>query len=80
MQRGSTPLLLICCASLIETSVFKLCNCQQADFAGVFSFQRCGLTYKTLSATVGIHPTCAEEVVKLHITKRSGEDPTVTGC
>ncbi|KAK2560265.1 Thioredoxin reductase 2 [Acropora cervicornis] len=41
---------------------------------------RCGLTYKTLSATVGIHPTCAEEVVKLHITKRSGEDPTVTGC
>ena len=43
-------------------------------------FSRCGLTYKTLSATVGIHPTCAEEVVKLHITKRSGEDPTVTGC
>ncbi|EDO46554.1 predicted protein [Nematostella vectensis] len=41
---------------------------------------RCGLTMRMLSSTVGIHPTCAEEVVKLHITKRSGEDPTVTGC
>ncbi|EDL77944.1 thioredoxin reductase 2, isoform CRA_b [Rattus norvegicus] len=30
--------------------------------------------------TVGIHPTCSEEVVKLHISKRSGLDPTVTGC
>ena len=41
---------------------------------------RCGLTYDVLSSTVGIHPTCAEEIVKLHITKRSGLDPTVTGC
>lgn len=47
---------------------------------GFAAAMRCGLTYKTLSATVGVHPTCAEEVVKLHITKRSGEDPTVTGC
>ena len=30
--------------------------------------------------TVGIHPTSAEEMVKLNITKRSGLDPTVTGC
>ncbi|EDO46553.1 predicted protein, partial [Nematostella vectensis] len=43
-------------------------------------YYRCGLTMRMLSSTVGIHPTCAEEVVKLHITKRSGEDPTVTGC
>ncbi|XP_033123262.1 thioredoxin reductase 2, mitochondrial-like isoform X1 [Anneissia japonica] len=41
---------------------------------------QCGVTYKQLSLTVGIHPTCAEEVVKMHITKRSGADPTVTGC
>ncbi|XP_061459351.1 thioredoxin reductase 2, mitochondrial isoform X2 [Rhineura floridana] len=41
---------------------------------------RCGATYSQLMKTVGIHPTCAEEVVKLHITKRSGADPTVTGC
>lgn len=40
----------------------------------------CGLTKKHLDNAVGIHPTCAEEVVKLHITKRSGLDPTVTGC
>ncbi|XP_071504045.1 thioredoxin reductase 2, mitochondrial-like [Diadema antillarum] len=41
---------------------------------------RMGATYQQLSSTVGIHPTTAEEVVKLHITKRSGLDPTVTGC
>ncbi|XP_053327137.1 thioredoxin reductase 2, mitochondrial [Spea bombifrons] len=41
---------------------------------------KCGATYPQLMSTVGIHPTCAEEVTKLHITKRSGLDPTVTGC
>jgi len=39
-----------------------------------------GITYKQLASTVGIHPTSAEEVVKLHISKRSGLDPHVTGC
>ncbi|KAH0625557.1 hypothetical protein JD844_015120 [Phrynosoma platyrhinos] len=41
---------------------------------------KCGATYSQMMTTVGIHPTCAEEVTKLHITKRSGLDPTVTGC
>ncbi|XP_036383029.1 thioredoxin reductase 2, tandem duplicate 2 [Megalops cyprinoides] len=41
---------------------------------------RCGATYLHLLDTVGIHPTCAEEVTKLHINKRSGLDATVTGC
>ncbi|KAM4707902.1 thioredoxin reductase 2, mitochondrial [Discoglossus pictus] len=41
---------------------------------------KCGATYSQLMQTVGIHPTCAEEVTKLHISKRSGLDPTVTGC
>ncbi|XP_069038228.1 thioredoxin reductase 2, tandem duplicate 2 [Lepisosteus oculatus] len=41
---------------------------------------QCGATYSHLMATVGIHPTCAEEITKLHITKRSGLDATVTGC
>ncbi|KAG8597326.1 hypothetical protein GDO81_002249 [Engystomops pustulosus] len=41
---------------------------------------KCGATYPQLMSTVGIHPTCAEEVTKLHITQRSGLDPTVTGC
>uniref|UniRef100_A0A3P8S2J2 Thioredoxin reductase 2 n=1 Tax=Amphiprion percula TaxID=161767 RepID=A0A3P8S2J2_AMPPE len=33
---------------------------------------QCGATYSHLLQTVGIHPTCAEEVVKVSITKRSG--------
>nr|XP_060641842.1 thioredoxin reductase 2, mitochondrial [Anolis sagrei ordinatus]XP_060641843.1 thioredoxin reductase 2, mitochondrial [Anolis sagrei ordinatus] len=41
---------------------------------------KCGATYSQMMKTIGIHPTCAEEVTKLHITKRSGLDPTVTGC
>ncbi|KAM9394382.1 thioredoxin reductase 2, tandem duplicate 2 [Pholidichthys leucotaenia] len=41
---------------------------------------QCGATYSHLLRTVGIHPTCAEEVVKVNITKRSGLDATVTGC
>ncbi|KAG8146307.1 hypothetical protein E2320_012666 [Naja naja] len=31
---------------------------------------KCGATYAQMMQTVGIHPTCAEEVTKLHITKR----------
>lgn len=46
-------------------------------FAAAF---KCGMTRQTLEQTIGIHPTVAEEVVKLWITKRSGEDPQVTGC
>ncbi|XP_028904882.1 thioredoxin reductase 2, mitochondrial isoform X2 [Ornithorhynchus anatinus] len=41
---------------------------------------KCGATYAQLMQTAGIHPTCAEEVTKLRITKRSGLDATVTGC
>lgn len=41
---------------------------------------KCGASYAQLTQVVGIHPTCAEEVAKLHISKRSGLDPTVTGC
>ena len=54
-------------------------------FAGVMLMHslylcRSNLTFDQLVKTVGIHPTCAEELVKLHISKRSGLDPTVTGC
>ncbi|KRX95068.1 Thioredoxin reductase 2, mitochondrial, partial [Trichinella pseudospiralis] len=41
---------------------------------------RCKLTIQELINSVGIHPTCAEEFVKLNITKRSGKDAIVTGC
>jgi pyruvate/2-oxoglutarate dehydrogenase complex dihydrolipoamide dehydrogenase (E3) component len=39
-----------------------------------------GMTYAGLASTIGIHPTSAEEVVKLHITRASGKDPMVTAC
>lgn len=41
---------------------------------------KCGASYAQVMRTVGIHPTCAEEVTKLRISKCSGLDPTVTGC
>lgn len=39
-----------------------------------------GLTFKTLTDTVGIHPTSSEEIVTLAITKSSGEDAAAGGC
>ena len=39
-----------------------------------------GATRADLEHTIGIHPTNAEELVKVHISKRSGKDPTTTGC
>lgn len=38
-----------------------------------------GLTMDTLRDTVGIHPTSAEEIVTLSITKSSGEDAAAGG-
>lgn len=39
-----------------------------------------GLTFKTLTETVGIHPTSSEEIVTLQVTKSSGEDASAGGC
>lgn len=39
-----------------------------------------GLTFKDLEDTVGIHPTSAEEIVTLTVTKSSGKDATAGGC
>ncbi|XP_029494027.1 thioredoxin reductase 2, mitochondrial-like [Oncorhynchus nerka] len=41
---------------------------------------QCGATLTHLKETVGIHPTCAEELTKVNVSKRSGLDATVTGC
>lgn len=41
---------------------------------------KCGATLADLDGTVGIHPTCAEELVSLRITKRSGMDAKKRGC
>ena len=41
---------------------------------------RLGATYGDFERTFGIHPTSAEELVSLPVTKRSGESPEKTGC
>ena len=41
---------------------------------------RLGATYGDFERTFGIHPTSAEELVSLTVTKRSGESPEKTGC
>lgn len=39
-----------------------------------------GITFKDLEDTVGIHPTCSEEIVTLKVTKSSGADAAAGGC
>ena len=41
---------------------------------------RAGMTYEHILDTVGIHPTDAEQVTGLTITKASGESPKPPGC
>lgn len=39
-----------------------------------------GITFQDLEETVGIHPTSAEEIVTLSVTKSSGQDAAAGGC
>lgn len=39
-----------------------------------------GVTKTVLFDTVGLHPTCAEEIVLLTTTKRENKDATKSGC
>jgi len=41
---------------------------------------KAGCTKDILDQTVGIHPTVAENLTILDVTKRSGEDPFKTAC
>jgi len=41
---------------------------------------RCGVTKELLDQTVGIHPTSAEELLTLNVTKSSGVEAKKTGC
>lgn len=41
---------------------------------------RLGMTKEQLDMTTGIHPTVAEELIEMKITKSSGESPLKTGC
>jgi len=39
-----------------------------------------GATKEHFDNLVGIHPTCAETFTTLNVTKKSGEDPSASGC
>lgn len=41
---------------------------------------RLNATKEDFEATISIHPTVAEEIIRLRITKASEESPTVSGC
>ena len=41
---------------------------------------RLGATKADFDATIGIHPCAAEELVRMSVTKRSGDDPAKGGC
>lgn len=41
---------------------------------------RLGMTKEQLDMTTGIHPTVAEELIEMKITKASGESPLKSGC
>ncbi|OQR66093.1 thioredoxin reductase 2 [Tropilaelaps mercedesae] len=47
---------------------------------GFAAAMKVGITRAQLEETVGIHPTVAEEIVKVDVTKRSGIDPTCAKC
>ena len=41
---------------------------------------RLGVTKAQLDSTVGIHPTCGEELTTMRVTRRSGENVAKKGC
>jgi len=41
---------------------------------------KAGLSWEHFSDTIGIHPTCAEELVTMTITKREQDEVVRTGC
>ncbi|KAM7308678.1 thioredoxin reductase 1, cytoplasmic-like [Ixodes scapularis] len=47
---------------------------------GFATAMKLGATKADLDATIGIHPTCAELLTTLSITKRSGTDAKQGGC
>lgn len=47
---------------------------------GFAAAMKCGITVQALMNTVGIHPTIAEEITRINITKRSGKDPNPASC
>jgi len=60
---------------------FHICGPNAGDITQGFAVaMKCGATKQDFDDTVGIHPTTAEEVTTLSVTKRSGESAERTGC
>ena len=47
---------------------------------GLALAMRLGARKADLDETIGVHPTCSEELMALRVTRRSGEDPSKGGC
>jgi thioredoxin reductase (NADPH) len=47
---------------------------------GYAAAMKAGITKSVLDMTIGIHPTCSEELTKVSVTKRSGQNAAKTGC
>ena len=47
---------------------------------GFGTAMKMGMTFTDLTNTVGIHPTTAEELTTLSVTKSSGESTEKGGC
>jgi len=41
---------------------------------------KCGMTKDQMDSVIGIHPTCAEDCIGLHLTKEENPDAEKTGC
>lgn len=54
-------------------------NCGEIT-QGIAIAIKCGATKEDFDNTVGIHPTCAEDVTLLEITKSSGVSAEASGC
>lgn len=61
---------------LLTTSIYLIIYFQKGYGAAI----KKGLTFNDLEETVGIHPTSAEEIVTLSVTKSSGGDAAAGGC
>eukprot|EP01125_Pyxidicula_operculata_P000057 TRINITY_DN1007_c0_g1_i2.p1 TRINITY_DN1007_c0_g1~~TRINITY_DN1007_c0_g1_i2.p1 ORF type:complete len:274 (-),score=60.07 TRINITY_DN1007_c0_g1_i2:342-1163(-) len=60
---------------------FHICSPNAGEITqGISVAMSCGVTKEQLDSTIGIHPTVAEELVLLNITKRSGKSAEKSGC
>jgi thioredoxin reductase (NADPH) len=60
---------------------FHLCSPNAGEVTqGIGIGFKMGMTKKQLDSVVGIHPTVAEDVIGLNMTKRANPNATKTAC